>query len=677
MNTTDLVHFPHMDAPGRPAPRRAAFVPSPFELAESVRNSILCARNYLCAEQRVDGSWAGETTGEVTTLSQLVLLYAFLGREQEELVELAARAILRQQLAAGGWARAREGSFDLDASVLAYFALKLGGEDACGSNMAKARHAIRAHGGADGCGELTRRWLALLGQIDYELCEPVMPEWLLSSSLSQDATSQELLELAARSAVWSVRPRRQVDLSLGVRELFIESPRSWTPAARRTKHVAARFTRLWSHCERAGLVPFRKRALERASFLLTEAVVESPFLELGFEDLAWQWIALKALGFRDSCRAIRACEQRLNSLIAIDEAADEARSQPLTTLTTDTSLALAAIAASGLSREQPVVAAGVCWIVEHRLRKPLATMPIPEMVFLLRALTAVEAVADGDGKCLPPELCVRDEFEQVDAASDAAEAVPAATVQHFVDRLVSGLSVEQRPDGGWSHDVFPGRLRNRGINHAFGRRVGASADELTGMVLECITAGHVCVRAVCERAIACLRSTQHGDGRWDSATHARYVHGTSCAVRGLIAAGLSADDPLVTYGVNWLLLHQLDSGGWGEAGGSRGGEQEFLATEPTAIQTAWAVLALVAAGMANHEATRRGVGFLVNSQDGFGGWCDSALVERDATDGPWYQNRLHSTCWSLLALAQWARAISKVNDNPVAALRLVGNDSAR
>jgi squalene cyclase len=298
------------------------------------------------------------------------------------------------------------------------------------------------------------------------------------------------------------------------------------------------------------------------------------------------------------------------------------------------------------------------------------------MTFLLRALTEFDADDVVDSELLPPSLRVRDDFAVTAAASNTEEIVPAEAIRPFVDQMVSRLSVEQLPHGGWNGDGAAAR-RSRGINHAGCRRIDARTAELTGEVLECVTAGGICVRAVCERAVVSVRAAQLGDGRWDSATRARFIYGTSCAVRGLIAAGVSADDPAVAQGVNWLLVHQTEAGGWGEAGGTTSAGQEFVPADATAIQTAWAVLALVAAGMPDHDAVRRGVNFLVESQLEHGGWRDEAMVERDSPHGPWYQNQLHSTSWSLLALAAWARSIADKSDAPAAQLRFVCDDSTR
>lgn len=673
MNTTDLVHFPPADAPARRAGSRPAISPLRHELAAPVRSSILCGREYLCAEQRLDGSWSGATTGEISALCQLALLFAFLRRDDDVLVEQAARAILRQQGAEGGWARTPGGPFDLDWSVLAYFALKLVGEDACGAELAHARRAIREHGGADRCSNSTRCWLALLGQIDYELCLPSPPEWLLATALNQNATSREMLELAARSAVWALRPRRDVELRRGVRELFIEAPRDWPPPPRNASDSADRLSRFWSRCERVGIVPLRRRALERASFLLTEAAVEVSSVEFEFAEVVWQWIALSALGYRDSCRAVTACERRLRRMIAIDEVADEARSQPTTTLATDTSLALVALAASGLSREHPVLAAGVRWLVDHRQPLEGIGSSSADSSVLLAALTALDRGREAVGERLPPELRVADDGEIEFAAARADDVVPRVKIRQFIDKLVSGISVEQGPDGGWSVWDGVARLRAKGINHAMDRRCGSSAADLTGTTLEVLAGSRICVRAASERAIASLRATQRGNGSWDSDTHARYVYGTSCAVRGLIAGGVSAHDPAVARGVNWLLVHQDETGGWGEASGQLSGTTEFVAAEPTSIQTAWAVLALTAAGLADQDATRRGVNFLVGAQRDVGDWCDAQLVERDGPRGPWYQNNLHSTSWSLLALARWTVAIAASANEGTTRLRLVSD----
>jgi hypothetical protein len=94
----------------------------------------------------------------------------------------------------------------------------------------------------------------------------------------------------------------------------------------------------------------------------------------------------------------------------------------------------------------------------------------------------------------------------------------------------------------------------------------------------------------------------------------------------------------------------------------------------SASPTASAVMALVAAGRANHRATRRGVEFLVDSQEDAGSWTDCKLPHCDVVAIRPTRNHLHSVAWPLLALSRWA--VAAISAQSAAAnemsLRLVG-----
>jgi squalene-hopene/tetraprenyl-beta-curcumene cyclase len=111
------------------------------------------------------------------------------------------------------------------------------------------------------------------------------------------------------------------------------------------------------------------------------------------------------------------------------------------------------------------------------------------------------------------------------------------------------------------------------------------------------------------------------------------------------------------------LVHQLESGGWGEA-------------DASAVQTAWTVLALVAAGQADHDATRRAIDFLAGTQQGDGTWSDRQPTEHEPATGGWYRNDLHATALPTLALAKWARSIAAQSHGRPVALRLISDESA-
>lgn len=660
MNTTDLVQLRRVEVPTLPAARGRALAPSRHELATPVRNRIIRARQFFVGRQRLDGSWAGERSGDVVSLSQLVLLHAYLGHERSELVEQAARAIRREQHAEGGWALTPGGPIDASVSVRAYFALKIAGVDPSLPTMRRAREAIRACGGADAADTATRFWLALLGQVDYDCCPSIAPERLLTPAGPENLTATEEQRWAALSVVSALRPVRTLAIARGVRELFVLSPKAWpTPHETGMPQESAALKRLWSWCERIGWLPFRRKALDLATSRLVAAAVGIDRYETNLDELAWRWVALSALGFAETSPALAACECQLKQLVVVDAELDEARSQSDTSLTADTALALESLHASGLGVAHPAVAAGIGWLVKHRLRMVREHRNPCELASMLRLFSCLEAGNESASSNLPPDL-------RISGGGRARHAHAPSTFRHqVVEELHSRFMAEQNSDGGWSvRRMLVADLRRcgaiRSVDHC---PTAESSPVATGAMLETLSSpGQASAATAIRRAADYLRFSQHGDGSWGRAGDADSVHATTWSVRGLVAAGAKPDGPAIAAGVNWLLVRQQESGGWGEADGS-------------AIQTAWAVLALVVAGQADHDATRRAIRFLVDTQQDDGTWSDPYPSERDSATGDWHRNDLYAAALPTLALSNWAVAIaSELRDRP-AALRLVYDES--
>ena len=111
-------------------------------------------------------------------------------------------------------------------------------------------------------------------------------------------------------------------------------------------------------------------------------------------------------------------------------------------------------------------------------------------------------------------------------------------------------------------------------------------------------------RAV-RRGVVWLLRAQEQDGSWFGRWGANYVYGTGAVVPALIAAGVPAGKPAIRRAVRWLAAHQNPDGGWGED--LRSYDDPGLAGPgtSTASQTAWALLALLAAGATGPGRARR------------------------------------------------------------------------
>jgi len=93
-----------------------------------------------------------------------------------------------------------------------------------------------------------------------------------------------------------------------------------------------------------------------------------------------------------------------------------------------------------------------------------------------------------------------------------------------------------------------------------------------------------------------LLDNQETDGSWFGRWGANYLYGTGAAVPALVAAGVAVDAPSIRRAVHWLEQHQNEDGGWGEDLRSYVDASWRGRGESTASQTAWALLALLAAG---------------------------------------------------------------------------------
>jgi len=111
--------------------------------------------------------------------------------------------------------------------------------------------------------------------------------------------------------------------------------------------------------------------------------------------------------------------------------------------------------------------------------------------------------------------------------------------------------------------------------------------------------------------------------------------------------------------VAWLEDHQNADGGWGED--LRSYDDPALAGRgaSTASQTAWALLALLAAGEEHGAAVERGIGWLARTQRSDGSW-DEPQYTGTGFPGDFYINyHLYRLAFPVSALGRAVRALSE------------------
>src|SRR3954468_15693630 len=140
-----------------------------------VEGAIRAATAAILAQQKPDGHWVYELEADATIPAEYVLLIHYLAEQPNLELERKIGIYLRRiQGKHGGWPLFHEGEFDMSASVKAYFALKMIGDDINAPHMKRAREAILSRGGAVKSNVFTRALLSLYGVISWKSV-PVMP----------------------------------------------------------------------------------------------------------------------------------------------------------------------------------------------------------------------------------------------------------------------------------------------------------------------------------------------------------------------------------------------------------------------------------------------------------------------------------------------------------------------
>ncbi|XP_066337305.1 achilleol B synthase-like isoform X3 [Miscanthus floridulus] len=101
-----------------------------------------------------------------------------------------------------------------------------------------------------------------------------------------------------------------------------------------------------------------------------------------------------------------------------------------------------------------------------------------------------------------------------------------------------------------------------------------------------------------------IESKQRKDGTWFGTWGVCFTYGTFFAVQGLVVAGRTYENSSsIRKACSFLLSNQLSTGGWGETYPSNETEVYAEASSPHAVNTAWAMLALIYAGQVERDPT--------------------------------------------------------------------------
>jgi squalene-hopene/tetraprenyl-beta-curcumene cyclase len=582
--------------------------------------AIDAATERLLEVQHADGYWVGELESNVTMTAQHLFWHHVLNLRTPELDRKIANELLARQREDGTWSIWFEGPPDLSTSIEAYTALELAGVDPGPA----AREYIRSQGGIPKSRIFTKCFLALLGQWPWQRVTPIPVELVL-------------LPAGGPVSIY--------DFSCWARGTFV--PLAACRALRPVRSAAIDLREIGSRPGRSKPVappsPLRRAALREAERWV-RAHQEADGSWGGIQP-PWVWsiLMLAALGhgFEDDTlrRGVEGWEG-----FTIDEG-DRLRPEACQSPVWDTGLAVLALRDSGLGPEHPALVRAAEWLERE------------------------EVTVAGDWAVRLPELAPggwafefeNDLYPDVDDTAVVALALRRCHRAHeAVDRGLAWMAGMQSTSGGWgAFDADNEAFWLYKLPFCdFGKVTDEPSADVTAHAIEALVQERGYDDEV-RRGLDWLLAEQEADGSWFGRWGVNHVYGTAAALPALEACGLGPEHPAMRRAIAWLDSVQNEDGGFGEDIRSYGDPAWRGRGASSPSQTAWALLAYVAANEAQGLPARRAAEWLCDAQQANGDWEEQQFTGTGFPLDFMIRYHLYRLHFPLLALGRLRERLSR------------------
>lgn len=654
----DVLSFrnPTTEAPLRPAQA----VPEIVDVCAAIKRS----QDYLLSAQKPEGYWIGELIVDSTLVSDMIAFHHWEGKVDPEWQKKAVNHLLSMQLPDGGWNIYYGGPAEVNATIKAYLALKLAGVPVTDPRMLKAREMALNLGGVPRMNTFSKLYLALLGLFPWEYvptipCEIILiGKWFYVNINEMSSWSRSML--VPLSIINHYKPTRPLQNQVTLDELYPEGIHerdlALPPDPERItwRNFFLWLDRVHKFAElfaQYGIHPFRKRALKKAEQWMLERFEGSDGLAAIFPGILYSLIAMKALGYVDDHPQVLRTRKELTKLC--HETEDSVRIEPCLSPVWDTAITAICLVESGVPPDHPALRKAGSWLIGKEIRfrgdwqykNPTNVEPSgwvfefenkwnPDIDDTAMVLLALRQIPTDDPK-------QRDECFQ---------------------RAVRWMLTFQCKDGGWAafdKDCNKGVLEKVPFaDH--NAMLDPECADITARILELLGyEGYSLKDPHVERGLRFLRQDQEDDGSWYGRWGVNYLYGTWQVLRGLRALNYNMNQPWLLKARDWLESVQHQDGGWGERCNTYD-DPVFKGQGPsTASQTAWAVMGLLAFDDPFRPSVRRGIEYLVRTQNPDGTWTEHETTGTGFPKVYYLKYDMYRNTWPLLALATYQKLLRK------------------